>query len=136
MYKTILVPIDIAHIESGQSMIGIARKYCDDDTRIIMLHVIEEVPKWVAAQLPAGIMEKSSKSTQEKLQALADAESVQATVKVRSGHPYRMILEMAEKEGADLVVVASHKPGLQDYFLGSTAAKVVRHAHCSVLVVR
>ena len=39
-------------------------------------------------------------------------------------------------QGVDLIIVASHRPGLQDYFLGSTAAKVVRHAKCSVLVIR
>ena len=40
------------------------------------------------------------------------------------------------RQQADLIIIASHKPGFQDYFLGSTAAKVVRHAPCSVLVVR
>ena len=36
----------------------------------------------------------------------------------------------------DCVVIASHRPGLQDYLLGSTAARVVRHAACSVHVLR
>ena len=55
---------------------------------------------------------------------------------MRVGHPYKTILEMAKEKDAELIIVASHKPDLQDYFLGSTAAKVVRHATCSVLVVR
>ena len=42
----------------------------------------------------------------------------------------------AKEKNADMIIIASHRPGLQDYFLGSTAAKVVRHATCSVLVVR
>ena len=42
----------------------------------------------------------------------------------------------AEEKKAELIIVASHQPGLQKYFLGSTAAKVVRHATCSVIVVR
>jgi nucleotide-binding universal stress UspA family protein len=46
------------------------------------------------------------------------------------------ILETAKEIGADLIVIASHRPGLQDYFLGSTAARVVRHAECAVLVDR
>ena len=57
-------------------------------------------------------------------------------VRISSGNPYKAILEVAKEEGADLIVLASHRPGLQDYFLGSTAAKVVRHAECSVLVRR
>jgi nucleotide-binding universal stress UspA family protein len=57
-------------------------------------------------------------------------------VEVRSGHSYKTILEVAEEKQVDLIIIASHRPGLQDYFLGSTAAKVVRHARCSVLVMR
>jgi nucleotide-binding universal stress UspA family protein len=37
---------------------------------------------------------------------------------------------------ADLIVVGSHRPAMKDYLLGTNAARVVRHAHCSVLVVR
>jgi nucleotide-binding universal stress UspA family protein len=136
MYKTILVPIDIAHMENGKSMIELAKNYGDEDTRIILLNVIEEVPNWIAAQLPTGIMESSRKSTQAEMQGIAGDDSDNIHVEIRSGHASRTILETAEKEGVDLIVIASHKPGLQDYFLGSTAAKVVRHAHCSVLVVR
>ena len=136
MYKTILVPIDISHIEAGNLMIDIARKHSDKETRIILLHVIEDVPNWVAVELPKDLLENSRQSTKEKIQAIANASSIRADVEIRSGHPYKNILEKAKEEEADLIIIASHKPGLQDYFLGSTAAKVVRHAPCSVLVVR
>jgi len=33
-------------------------------------------------------------------------------------------------------MIASHKPGMSDYFIGSTAARVVRHAQVSVLIDR
>jgi nucleotide-binding universal stress UspA family protein len=46
------------------------------------------------------------------------------------------VLEEAKEFGADLVVMSSHDPGLRTYFIGSNAAQVVRHAHCSVMVVR
>ena len=136
MYKTILVPIDMSHIEEGKSTIEIAKKYGGENTRIILLHVIEEIPGWAAAEIPTGIMDQSRQSTQDELRAIASAASVKADVEIRSGHPYKTILEKAEEEEAELIVIASHKPGFQDYFLGSTAAKVVRHARCSVLVVR
>jgi universal stress protein F len=136
MYNTILVPIDMAHAEKGKSTIEIARKLSGEDTQILLLHVIEDIPNWVAAEMPAGILEKSRQSTQEELQAIANAASIKADVLIRSGHPYRTILDKADEEEVDLIIIASHKPGLQDYFLGSTAAKVVRHAKCSVLVVR
>ena len=37
---------------------------------------------------------------------------------------------------ADLIVVGSHRPVMSDYLLGSNAKTIVRHAQCSVLVVR
>ncbi|ENT3205198.1 universal stress protein, partial [Salmonella enterica] len=46
------------------------------------------------------------------------------------------ILEMAKKLPADMVIIASHRPDITTYLLGSNAAAVVRHAECSVLVVR
>ena len=136
MYKTIIVPIDLSHVEAGKAMIDVAKAHGDENTRIILLHVIEEMPKWVTVELPKDIIEASRKSTLEEIHAIADAASVQADVEIRSGHPYKNILAKAEEEDADLIIIASHTPGLQDYLLGSTAAKVVRHAKCSVLVVR
>ena len=84
--------------------------------------------------MPSGILDKSVQSSQKNLKAIAKATGV--AVEVRIGHPYRTILDVADEKGADLIIIASHQPGLQDYLLGSTAAKVVRHAKCSVLVVR
>jgi nucleotide-binding universal stress UspA family protein len=136
MYKTILVPIDIAHIEKGKAMIDIATAQGNKDTQTILLSVVEEIPDWVASQLPSGMRDKSRKHAVEKLKAIADTANINVDVEVRSGHPYKTILEVADKSGAELIIVASHQPGLETYFLGSTAAKVVRHAKCSVLVVR
>ena len=56
---------------------------------------------------------------------------------VRAGDIIRQVDGDVVKDNTDLISkIASHQPGLQDYFLGSTAAKVVRHATCSVLVMR
>ena len=136
MFKTILVPIDIAHTNSSQSILEIAAKNASEDANIILLNIVEEIPKWAAVELPASIQEKSVKESQEALDAIAAASASKPEVVVRIGHPYQTILDEAEKRGVELIVIASHKPGLQDYLLGSTAAKVVRHAKCSVLVVR
>ncbi|MCC2654076.1 MAG: universal stress protein UspA, partial [Microvirga sp.] len=46
------------------------------------------------------------------------------------------VLDEAEQTGADLVVVGSHRPTMATYLLGSNASTIVRHAKCSVLVVR
>ncbi|HIH8554105.1 TPA: universal stress protein, partial [Salmonella enterica] len=55
---------------------------------------------------------------------------------VAEGSPKDKILEMAKKLPADMVIIASHRPDITTYLLGSNAAAVVRHAECSVLVVR
>ncbi len=55
---------------------------------------------------------------------------------VRVGGIYHEILAEAAAWGADLIVVGSHRPVVADYLLGSNAKTIVRHALCSVLVVR
>jgi universal stress protein F len=55
---------------------------------------------------------------------------------VAEGRIYREILKAAQTIQADLIVMGSHHPELKDYLLGPNAAKVVRHADCSVMVVR
>lgn len=136
MYKTILVPIDIAHLAEGKLTIDMAVEHAADDTRIVLLNVVEEIPGWAAVSIPAEIIKKSSSDAENELKAVANASGRKMDVMVRSGHSYSTILDVAEEISANLIIIASHRPGLQDYFLGSTAAKVVRHAHCSVLVVR
>ncbi len=61
---------------------------------------------------------------------LSHAEAGQAMINVAK------MLAAAEERNADLIVIASHRPGLQQFLLGSTASRVVRHATCTVLVKR
>lgn len=56
--------------------------------------------------------------------------------RVRTGVPWDAICHEADELGADLIVVGSHGYSGLDRLLGTTAAKVVNHARCSVLVVR
>jgi nucleotide-binding universal stress UspA family protein len=136
MYKTILVPIDMAHVVEGRANLDLAALHAADGAKIILLNVVEDIPGWAAAELPADLLTNSQASSREELKKLASSSGMEMEVEVRTGHSYHTILEVAEEKKADLIIVASHRPGLQDYFLGSTAAKVVRHAKCSVLVIR
>jgi universal stress protein F len=61
---------------------------------------------------------------------------VQVDIDLRGGRPAEEIIAAAAECNADLIMLASHKPGLSDYFLGSTASRVVRHSPVSVLVSR
>ena len=136
MYSTILVPIDMAHVAEGKANIDLAAQHAAAGAKIILLNVVEDIPNWAAIELPAGLIDQSMESAQNELKAIATAAGLKMEVEVRTGHSYNTILEVAKEKNADMIIIASHRPGLQDYFLGSTAAKVVRHATCSVLVVR
>ena len=134
MYNNILVPIDLSRPDVGQKMVQMARRLGGPDARITALYVESEIPGYVAAELPEGLLEENHKQAEADLQAIADLGGAEAVV--AKGHASHGILDKAEDIGADLIIIASHRPGLEDYLLGSTAARVVRHAKCSVLVNR
>jgi nucleotide-binding universal stress UspA family protein len=136
LYKKILIPVDLAHMDAGKGMIDVARNVASDGASMLLAHVVADIPTYVAAELPGGIIEKSKETARSALEGLVKDAGIKADIEVRSGHPRTAILSIAEEMKADLVIIASHKPGLQDYFLGSTASSVVRHAKCSVLVMR
>jgi nucleotide-binding universal stress UspA family protein len=55
---------------------------------------------------------------------------------VEMGAPHTAIVEIAEKEGVDLVVMSTHgRSGLPRMMLGSVAERAIRHTHCPVLVI-
>ncbi len=134
MYKKILVPIAVDHSPNTDAQIKIARTLSDDDAEITILTVMEAVPSFIMNELPEGQIEHNKEEMREALKKLVHADDL--TIDVISGHAGRTIVDYAEKNGMDCIVIASHQPGLQDYFLGSTAARVVRHAHCAVHVLR
>ena len=136
MYKTILVPIDLAHVEQGKPMIDVAKALADKGAAIILVYVVEDVPARVTAELPSGAHKKILEHAQSELDAMASLAGLEVDAVIREGHPPTAIIAVAEEKGADLIIVASHRPDWHDYLLGSTAARVVRHAQCSVLVVR
>lgn len=136
MYRTIIVPIDLSQETKGRSILDLAIRLGGGEARIVLANILEELPGYVAIELPAGLMEQSRADAEEKLRAIAADAGVEAGIAVRIGHPANQILELAEETGADLIIIASHRPGLQDYFIGSTAGRVVRHAKCSVFVTR
>ena len=136
MFKNILVPVEPSHTERHQQAIETARALADDDALITAITVIEPVPSYIAmAESMPDIQIQASKSTLIELKKFT-GDDVRIKTKVLHGHAATEINGYAEREGIDCIVVASHKPEFVDYLLGSTAARVVRHAPCSVLVIR
>jgi len=140
MFKKILVPIDVSQSDSGEAGLKAAAELANKTgAKLILLHVTGDIPNLVANQLPSNYtetMEASSAKTLDELASKHGLASGSYEIQASHGQIYDRIIEVAEKGAIDLIVIASHQPGLADYLLGSTAAKVVRHAHCSVLVVR
>jgi universal stress protein F len=136
LYKKILVPIDLSHAEKASAMIDIAKSLAGDNLRLVLVNVVEDIPNYVSIDMPSGIVESQVKAAAEELHVFAEKSGIEAAVEVRNGQPASEILLVAKDHDVDLIIIASHRPGLQDYFLGSTAARVVRHAQCPVLVER
>ncbi|MDC1399056.1 universal stress protein [Yoonia sp.] len=135
MYTNILVPVSFEADRNAQSAMEIAKALCSEGGKITCLHVLEELPKYATEYLPAGHLEAAKADIVKGLSALIEGVS-NATTMVVEGHSSRSILAHADNNEVDLIIVASHQPGMQDYLLGSTAAKVVRQAKCAVHVLR
>ncbi len=137
MYPRIIVAVDLDHIDQGKQLLQRAIHLLDAGGDIRLIHVLEEVPGFIAASLPADLAEKRRAEAAVELRAMIDPDlGVRISHEIRRGAASGQILQAASDSNADLIMIASHKPGLQDYFIGSTAARVIRHATCSVLVER
>ncbi len=136
MYSKIVVAVDIGHGELGRMLLEKAVQLLDEGGEVFLLYVLEEVPSYIAAELPHDLTERRNAEARVELKSLVHGLSATTHIEVRTGAPSGQILQCAEDHGADLIMIASHRPGLSDYFIGSTAARVVRHAQCSVLISR
>ena len=137
--EKILLPVDLAHGEKAEALIGEAVKYAKGrDVSFTMLHVVTPMPGYMMAELPELFEEKTLESARNRLDEFArkHASAIKATTMIRTGVAQHEIIAAAKEIGADLIIIASHKPEAADYLLGSVAAAVVRHAPCSVLVHR
>ena len=134
MYNKILVSLSLSHGYSERAL-QLARTLKSEGGKIIAVHVFEPVHSSVRLYVPDEEIEKVRKAAKENLaKRVGEAKDVETVM--LTGHAGLSITECANKEGVDCIIVGSHKPGLQDYFLGSTAARIIRHAQCSVHVLR
>lgn len=135
MYKNILVPIAADHDIDSAAALDVARSLRAEGGKITALTVVEMIPSYVEQYLPADHLDRTKGEVltqiKSELGGVTDVE-----VEVIGGHSGSTILDYANANDNDLVVISSHRPGLAHFFLGSTAAHVVRHATCAVHVVR
>jgi len=140
MFKTLLVPVDLAEVEAAKPAIDKAvelARGAEGSLRLIYVRSI--VPVTYMEFMPPTFDEIQQEEAEKRLAELAakvDLPPERVSAIVRLGSVYNEILDEAERIGADLIVVGSHRPSMATYLLGSNASTIVRHAKCSVLVVR
>ncbi|MGY6705285.1 universal stress protein [Roseinatronobacter sp.] len=138
MYNSIIIAAALFNEgATTRAALDKARKLLSDGGKVTLVHVIDEIPGYVAAAIPQSQISARRRDVEEQLAAIAGEYSdMTVSTVIRQGQPSASILGCAQEENADLIMIASHKPGLSDYFIGSTAARIVRHAQVSVLVTR
>ena len=134
--KKVLVAVDIARSGGNDTCIKTAQDIAGlMNATLILLYVLEPIPRYIVPSMPVGILEKRKLEAGEDLRKLAEKHNCSDMI-VREGGTATEILEHASEIDADLIVMHSHDPGLTNYLLGSVASRVARFAHCSVYIVR
>jgi len=142
MFRKILVPLDGS--TAAERALTYAIDLADRSQGEIVLTRVQASPGAVGFAVDLPIPQQAYAAEHRHCQAYL--EDVRArllskgqTVRLETpeGDPSSAILEMAEKDGCDLIVISSHgRTGVGRFFLGSVAEKVTRHAHCPVLIAR
>lgn len=140
--KKILAPTDFS--EPSRKALRYARVFAEQfGATLVVLHVIEPIVYpadfgYLPVDAPVVEAERIENIQKELERVTAEiGHGITTKTAVRSGRPWKEITDFAAAEGADLVVVSTHGyTGLEHALLGSVAEKIVRHAHCPVLVVR
>ena len=135
MYKNILVPISFDEDRDSAGAMEIAQALEAEGGKITLIHVMEQIPSYAISYTSQEYIAESRRAIEAELTKMASELPGGAGV-VIEGHSGRSILDWAEANDVDCIVIASHRPGMQDLFLGSTATQVVRHAPCAVHVIR
>jgi len=135
--KKIIVPVDF----SAESLAAVetALKLVDDPAHVLVAHVLQDLSPAEPGEIwhsvdPAVRAQHAAKALRERL---GREECKQVGINVLIGDPGYEIADLAAREQAELIVLPSHgRTGLKRLLLGSVAERVIRLAHCPVLVLR
>ena len=140
--KNILAPTDFSAV-SNLSAAYAGKLAVAMRANLHLHHVVSEPlsgKRVIDTAHPVRALDDAEKEGKEKLSALLTAqerEQLDLTSYVGFGAPADQIVEYAEKNNIDLIVMGTHgRSGIEKMWLGSVTEKVLRHAHCPVLVVR
>jgi universal stress protein F len=143
MYSSILVPIDISEKKLNMQMIPHVQNYAlNNSAKVHFLTVIPAIN--IFSSLGLSYPEEFLDINEIQWRVLSKLDTVVAQFKIppsmvqtyiATGSPKDEILKLADKIGADLIIMSSRAPDLHN-FIGSNVSTVIRHAKCSVLVIK
>ena len=115
-------------------------------TEVRILHVLEPPSLLLGREMGANdpefeavwkALQDQAMALVEKTEAKLRAAGFSVSPALQEGDPKSKIIDVAKQWKADLIVLGSHgRKGLQRFLMGSVAESVVRHAECSVEIVR
>lgn len=135
MYNNIAIPVSLDTDRDVGAAVKVAQALADPGARITFVHVLETIPAYVADMIPPETFTERRDMAERRLSEVAEGVE-NANAVILDGTAGRTLTRWCDENGADLIVIASHRPVMSDVFLGSTAAWVVRHANCPVHVIR
>lgn len=140
MFKNILVPLHLEYVDNHEKLFAGALRVLDKDGKLTLLYVNENRAHGSVYPILDEENEKHyNHHAYLELKNIAKKHSLAAdkiTFNIRDGSAHREILEEARRIKADAIAMMASKPGLGSYFISSTPERVVRHAQCSVFVIR
>ena len=133
MYNKILIA---SALDQGfsEKALDTAKALISENGKIFTAHVMEPVNNVVQSFVTEDVKSKTHDKVKNMMADRCNDEAIES--KILYGQAGREISKYAEKIGADCIIIGSHKPGLEDFFLGSTSSRVVRYSKCSVHVLR
>lgn len=135
--KKVVVPIDFG--DRSQQAVNESLRMVFHPTDIYVVHV---APDLLALSPPVGSIVVDDRQRESEIEAVFEREFDDKmyhgiSFKVLFGDPGREIVKYAEEIGAGVIAMPSHgRSGIKRLMLGSVAERVLRLAHCPVLVLR
>ena len=140
-YRKILLPIDLNDEASWSDALPVATDIARSaGATVSVVAVVPDVGMSIVGSFfPDNFEHDAIAEARRRLAAFAASHvdpAILGELRIGHGSVYKEILDIAAALDIDLIVLSAHRPDLSDYLLGPNAARVVRHARCSVLVVR
>lgn len=137
MFKTIMIPVDLGHAEQMSTALAVGADLAKHYGGQAHLVGVTQSGPTAIARTPEAFAE----ALEEYAGAQSSALGVTFAARAEVSHDITVDLtdalaRAAEAIGADMVVMASHTPGLAEHVIGSNAGHFAAHAGMSVMIVR